>query len=209
MEKPANRFIPQFQWLQYPFLLWIGTFLFTQNSITAFIMDGLVKFWHNGIHGMSWFGKVYFGLAVACVFILKWFFTLFERESRSWHVMHWSLKIIGLLFLSNGTSSKDLSILLVTFGIFPDYILHMIRLFYMIMISYLKKPTYKYIGKKMTISEVEELSKKTTERELMKLKLYLKSKPSVLHKYSDKFNENDKPIQMKLLNRFVDGTYPV
>ena len=57
------------------------------------------------------------------------------------------------------------------------------------------------------MSELEETSRTHTAKHLQKLKAHLQS-PANLHKYSDCFKESGKDTEMKLINRFAEGTYP-
>eukprot|EP01034_Spumella_vulgaris_P032578 gene32578-40204_t len=178
--------LPSF--VHIPVLLSSAGWLFSNPFLPNIVLTSLVAFWDSGSpFGISWLGKAYFGLSVTASYALTWMFGLFKQDTPSWHVMHYPVKLVGLILLSSSTSSTELSLVLVGLGLFPDHISHYLWTLNLFTATFNAKPSYKYLegGKKMSPTALAELSASHTAKHLAALKSHLRQNPSVLNNMTD------------------------
>lgn len=84
---------------------------------------------------------------MSCIALCR-YFALFQPDSASWHAMHYSIKLVGLLCLGHSTSCTLLAVLLVLLGCFEDHLRHWAWLLYLSSSAVAAKPTYKYLAQK-------------------------------------------------------------
>jgi hypothetical protein len=95
---------------------------------------------------VPWAGKAYFAVCILlCVAVCR-YFALFQVDTASWHAMHYSIKLLGLVLLGNGTSCVPLAVVLVLLGCFEEHIRHWLWMFYLTSNAITTKPTYKYLA---------------------------------------------------------------
>lgn len=169
--------------------------------------------------------------------MISWFFSLFREDSRSWALLHLSVKGVGLVLLSQSTSSSELSLLLVLLGMFPDTINHLCWTVYLRAVTAGQTPSYKYIGSGQKVSsqpvhgvdslqllacshcfthaqqqlsaeELAETSRLHTQKHLSLLKAQLQRDPALRHQMTDRLREGGKTEEVRLIDRFAEGTYP-
>lgn len=103
----------------------------------------------SGMYDIEWIGKAYF---VSCIFVTiaaSRYFDLFQPDTASWLLLQYAVKGLALLFLSQSTSSSTVSFVLVLIGLFYDNLCYYTWLYWICLRGAFKKPTYKYIGKKV------------------------------------------------------------
>lgn len=177
---------------------------FLKNSYlqTVFITE-LWKFWDEGWFGLWWLGKAYFLASVIVAYFLMWMFSLFTPKSTSLTALRYSIKLIGVLLLVNSTSNKELSIFIIAGVSAKEVIGHFLWTFHL----YLNKSPSHYTTK-MTMSEFEEQGKLHTDRALLDLKRFLLENPKEADKYFDRLREGGKHDQAKMMQRFLNESYP-
>ncbi len=108
---------------------------------------------HTGApFGVWWLGKAYFlGCVAVCIGLCR-YFALFQPDTASWHAMHYSIKLAGLLLLGNSTSCTALAVVLVLLGSFEDHLRHWAWLLYISSCAVTSKPTYKYLAQKKVLA---------------------------------------------------------
>lgn len=99
--------------------------------------------------GIPWIGKAYFALCVATTLGISRYWNLFQPDSTSWHLMHYSIKGCGLTLLYFGTSWRFLRFILLGTGLFYDHLIYLSWYSYLFITARLQTPTYRYIGKKV------------------------------------------------------------
>ncbi|KAJ1403936.1 hypothetical protein B484DRAFT_404935 [Ochromonadaceae sp. CCMP2298] len=194
-----------------PLSLSMVSMVLANPKILSLFFYALVAFWHSGYpFGVWWLGKAYFlGSVASCIAICR-YFDLFQPDTKSWYIMYYSIKIAGLVLLSQSSSSSTLAVLLVLYGVFAEELHHYMWITYMVCNVAIKSPTYKFLGRrKLTAVEVGVISKNHTDKSLRELRAYMQQNGQEMDLLLDKFHESgEKDTQSKLMSRFVGGSYP-
>jgi len=193
-----------------PLSLSVVSMIIANPKMLQLFLYATMAFWHTGApFGIWWLGKAYFlGSIVLCVGVCH-YFDMFQPDSKSWYMMYYSIKLTGVVLLSQSSSSRWLSFILVVYGIFEDQIRHYLWILYLVGNVAVKKPTYKFISpRKMSMTEVEKISKSHTQKSLLQLRQHLFNNPAEMDLVMDKFRESGKKDEVYLMSRFVKGRYP-
>lgn len=75
-----------------------------------------------GAFGFSWLGKLYFSLCLFLSWGLSRYFRVFAEDSSMLPFIGIIVKIIGLLFLSSGSSNREVTVLMIIVGWNAEYI---------------------------------------------------------------------------------------
>ena len=179
---------------------------------------------------MPHLGKIYFVSCIVGSWIVSSYFNLFSNnESRLWPVLLFGIRFLGIIFLSQSASNRELSMILILIGCLLPTIVDSLYYFqYSMMLmesykqNYRRKPSFwQYLWpfsssknkdsslRAGTISsdELEKIVHDSTQKELFKLKLYLQKNPSIFTKTKEKFYENNKQREIHLLNYFMKNDY--
>lgn len=95
---------------------------------------------------MWWLGKAYFVASIGGSFYLTWMFDLFKVDTNSWHCLHYSVKLVGLVLLAHCTSSNELAVVLTVLGLFPEHISHYCWTLYLMAVTFNQTPSYKHLS---------------------------------------------------------------
>ncbi|CAM9089712.1 unnamed protein product [Chrysoparadoxa australica] len=158
-------------------------------TILQMILSGNVHLWDEGIFGVEWAGKAYFGTSAAFSMLAVWYWGIFlPSETASQGRLSGQsnlrrlIQFLGLRWLL--LSSRDLetacAVSIVLF--YLDTMMHWqwrLRMWY-------EASPLRPRPQRQSLEEYDRLGKDTTERELAKLRVYLKGNMGELKKVSDR-----------------------
>eukprot|EP00981_Chlorochromonas_danica_P009990 scaffold2917_cov170-Ochromonas_danica.AAC.4 len=174
-------------------------------AVCSYSLTFLVR--RDGLFGYPWLGKVYFLASIGLTFSVSWAFRFFTEDSWSFLIMLYAVRSLGLILLSQGTASRDLSYLLALVGIILEQVIPILRFIFMVIeASFQPRHKPELVLKKK--EDIAALSRRTTQQALEQLRQHLQKNPQELQRVTDKLiSSGDRRLEATLVQRFAEGSY--
>jgi hypothetical protein len=179
-------------------------------SMKEALLHGLWSFWSHGAFGVTWAGKAYFTVSVSLSLWLKWYYSLFEEESKSHSVLRMIMKFTALrVLVAHASPSTELACLFALVALSKDSLVgweQVVRT--EIVGNLMQTPTVNYSGQApLSEEEYQRQARETTQQALHDLQKHLQNNVNLYYDLTDKHRERGNDTQARLFERFVTGSY--
>eukprot|EP00603_Paraphysomonas_imperforata_P012594 CAMPEP_0114451938 /NCGR_PEP_ID=MMETSP0104-20121206/1248_1 /TAXON_ID=37642 ORGANISM="Paraphysomonas imperforata, Strain PA2" /NCGR_SAMPLE_ID=MMETSP0104 /ASSEMBLY_ACC=CAM_ASM_000202 /LENGTH=693 /DNA_ID=CAMNT_0001624155 /DNA_START=60 /DNA_END=2143 /DNA_ORIENTATION=- len=181
----------------------------TSFSMKNALITGLWSFWQHGAFGYPWVGKVYFGVSVTLSLFLKWYYSLFEDDSKSHSALRMVLQGTALFMLIGHSSpSLELGCLFAVITLAKDVLVGWEQGVRTEVVGYMNTNTVNYSGQTpLTEEEYRQQTQEHTQKALADLQEHLKKNVSLVYDFTDRYRDDAQEGRARLLERFVTDKF--
>lgn len=181
----------------------------TSFSLKNALLSGLWAFWQYGAFGIPWVGKAYFAVSVTLSLLLKWYYSLFEDDSKSHSALRMVLQGLALfMIIAHSSPSLELGCLFVIISLAKDVIVGWEEGVRTELVGYMNTNTINYSGQApLSEEEYQQQTREHTQKALADLQQHLKKNVSLVYDFTDRYRDDNEEGRARLLERFVTNNF--